>query len=154
MARGNPVYNPITDSHSRIYYEPEPTPPEVIRAAAIADEVRAKKAEEQRKMDTKIRYYNDLSYVDDVNRIRDAKRQAELEEKNRLDQLLKEQEDSIKLAEKQRHITEAKKRYKQLSFFSKLFAKKIDYFKRGVGYYNPDGMTNEQIDNLYQGKSR
>ena len=121
--------------------------PEGKSRSQLEEENRVKKLADERRANIKDRYYADQAYNAGVDFQRETER---IEQEVRYQNM----QESMRTAEKQRHITEAKKRYQNLSFFNKLFAKKIDYFKKGPGYYNVDNMTNDQIDNLYTGKGR
>ena len=53
--------------------------------------------------------------------------------------------------QKESAIERAKERYASKSTFYRMFHKKVDYFKTGIGYHDTTEMSVEQIDNLYTG---
>lgn len=55
------------------------------------------------------------------------------------------------LIKKESAIERAKERYASKSAFYRMFHKKVDYFKTGIGYHNTTDMSVEEIDNLYVG---
>lgn len=142
-------YNPVTDTYNPHIPVDElsETQRKSIAEAEIRREIENKRKREFAR-DAAIAAHD--QYLDDLARLEQSRQQKEYEHQQFLNKL----KESEQIAEKQARIREAKRRYENLSFFKKLFTKKIDYFKQGIGYYKSSDMTIDQIDNLYQGKSR
>ena len=148
----NERYNPVTDTLN-LSPSDKIDDNERLNRIGLAQkrEMDAKRRLEEKRQDAITSYEK---YEDDKYRIEVYERQQRMQEEYNQEQERLRQERQEDLAEKQRHIREAKARYDKLSFFKKLFTKKIDSFKQGFGYYKSDDMSIQQIDNLYQGKSR
>lgn len=145
------IYNPVADT---FYKDPSgakelsPEQRKAVSEAELRRQIRSKERHEELKIGEKAAWDN---YEDQLGVIQNSRREKEWKEEHEKEQRRKAREEEEKLIEKENAIERAKERYNEKGFFYRMFHKKVDYFKNGLGYHDTNDMTVSQIDNLYTG---